>query len=103
VDLDISLGGLAFEEEAVARAIRVEVEGVSVPRRGKMVAVLVSSRNDERLTTGPPDLWAAIQKFRAEHDLSDLDVEEVFANVRDRTPGPGRAAVTSVTAIRTAV
>jgi len=31
VDLDISLGGLAFEEEAVARAVRVEVEGVSVP------------------------------------------------------------------------
>jgi hypothetical protein len=52
-----------------------------------MVAVLVSSRDYERLTTGPPDLWAAIQKFRAEHDLSDLDVEEVFANVRDRTPG----------------
>jgi cytochrome c556 len=56
-------------------------------RRGKMVAVLVSSRDYERLTNGPPDLWDAIQKFRAEHDLSDLDVEEVFANVRDRSPG----------------
>src|SRR5688572_12596783 len=57
-------------------------EPVELTRRGKMVAVLVSSRDYERLTTGPPDLWAAIQKFRAEHDLSDLDVEEVFANVR---------------------
>jgi hypothetical protein len=37
--------------------------------------------------TGSPDLWTAIQKFRAEHDLSDLNVEEVFGNVRDRTPG----------------
>ncbi len=62
-------------------------ELVELTRRGKMVAVLVSSRDYERLTTGPPDLWAAIQKFRAEHDLSDLDVEEVYANVRDRTPG----------------
>ncbi|HEX5719638.1 MAG TPA: type II toxin-antitoxin system Phd/YefM family antitoxin [Thermoanaerobaculia bacterium] len=58
-------------------------EPVELTRRGKMVAVLVSSRDYERLTTGPPDLWAAIQKFRAEHDVSDLDVEEVFANVRD--------------------
>ncbi|MFL6198154.1 MAG: type II toxin-antitoxin system Phd/YefM family antitoxin [Thermoanaerobaculia bacterium] len=62
-------------------------EPVELTRRGKMVAVLVSSRDYERLTTGPPDLWAAIQKFRAEHDLSDLDIEEVFADVRDRTPG----------------
>ncbi len=62
-------------------------EPVVLTRRGKMVAVLVSSRDYERLTTGPPDLWAAIQKFRAEHDLSDLDIEEVFANIVDRTPG----------------
>ena len=58
-------------------------EPVELTRRGKMVAVLVSSRDYERLTTGPPDLWVAIQKFRAEHDLSDLDIEEVFADVRD--------------------
>jgi hypothetical protein len=37
--------------------------------------------------TGPRDLWTAIQKFRAGHDLSGLDVEEVFGDVRDRTPG----------------
>ena len=36
-------------------------------------------------TNDPPDLWDAIQKFRAEHDLADLNVEEVFADVRDRT------------------
>jgi len=47
----------------------------------------ISSRSDERLTNGRPDLWAAIQTFRAEHDLSDLDVEQVFANVCDLTPG----------------
>ena len=61
-------------------------EPVELTRRGKMVAVLVSSRDYERLKTGRPDLWEAIQKFRSEHDLSDLGVEEVFADVRDRTP-----------------
>jgi prevent-host-death family protein len=62
-------------------------EPVELTRRGKMVAALVSGHDYARLTKGTPDLWEAIQKFRAEHDLSDLDVEEVFANVRDRTPG----------------
>ncbi len=62
-------------------------EPIELTRRGKLVAVLVSSREYEKLTTGPPDLWTAIQKFRAEHDLSELHVEEVFADVRDRTPG----------------
>jgi prevent-host-death family protein len=61
-------------------------EPIELTRRGKLVAVLVSSSEYQKLT-GPPDLWAAIQKFRAEHDLSDLHVEEVFADVRDRTPG----------------
>lgn len=60
---------------------------VELTRRGKLVAVLVSSHEYEKLTAGPRDLWAAIQKFRSEHDLSELDAEEVFSNVRDRTPG----------------
>lgn len=62
-------------------------EPVELTRRGKMVAVLVSSREYARLTRGTPDLWTSIQEFRAKHDLSALDVEEVYADVRDRTPG----------------
>ena len=57
-------------------------EPVELTRRGKMVAALVSGSDYQRLTQGAPDLWAAIQKFRAEHDLSQLDVDEVFADVR---------------------
>lgn len=31
IDLDVSLGGLPFEEEAVARAVRMDVDGVEIP------------------------------------------------------------------------
>jgi len=60
---------------------------VELTRRGKPVAVLIASHEYARLTAGPRDLWAAIQKFRTEHDLSDLQVEEVFADTRDHAPG----------------
>jgi len=60
---------------------------VELTRRGKLVAVLVSSHDYEKLTNGSRDLWTAIQKFRSEHDLTELLVDEVFANVRDRAPG----------------
>jgi hypothetical protein len=33
------------------------------------------------------DLWSAIQQFRQTHDLSDLNVEEVYADIRDSLPG----------------
>lgn len=60
---------------------------VRLTRRGKPVAVLVSLREYERLGPRRPDLWAAIEAFRRETDLSDLDPEEIFAGVRDSSPG----------------
>jgi hypothetical protein len=40
-----------------------------------------------RMTDRKPDLWAAIQQFRQTADLETLDVDEVYADVRDRSPG----------------
>jgi prevent-host-death family protein len=71
---------------ALVRSVE-QGQPVELTRRGKLVAVLVSSQDYEKLTNGPPDLWAAIQKFRSEHDLAELNAEEVFENLRDRTPG----------------
>jgi prevent-host-death family protein len=81
---------IAEARDHLPALVRSAEEGhpVELMRRGKLVAVLVSSQEYEKLRNGRPDLWAAIQKFRSEHDLSDLRVEEVYANVRDPSPGP---------------
>ncbi len=60
---------------------------VELTRRGRPVAVLVSISDFDRLTSKPPDLWSAIERFRAETDLEELDVEQILEGVRDASPG----------------
>jgi cytochrome c556 len=36
-----------------------------------------------------PDLWSAIERFRATTDLEALDVDAVLEDVRDPSPGRG--------------
>ncbi len=64
-------------------------EGVSVEltRRGRPVAVLLSRAEYERLTRGRTDLWESIRQFRQQADLSELEIEEIYEDVRDRSPG----------------
>jgi prevent-host-death family protein len=61
---------------------------IELTREGRSVAALVSLEEHRNLRS-PRDLWSALQEFRQSHDLSDLDVDEVYAGVRD--PSPGRA------------
>ena len=60
---------------------------VELTRRGRRVAVLVSVAAYERLTRKKPHLWPAIEQFRAETDLRELDVERILDGVRDLSPG----------------
>lgn len=62
-------------------------QAVQLTRRGKPVAVLLSIDAYSRLSEARPDFWTGLQALRAGSDLSDLDVDEVFAGVRDRSPG----------------
>jgi antitoxin Phd len=62
---------------------------IQLTRRGKPVAVLLSIDAFERLSQSRPDFWSALQAFRKSRDLSDLDVDAIFAGVRDRSPGRG--------------
>lgn len=71
-------------------AIVHEVENgppVELTRRGRRVAVLLSARDYERLQPRRRSLSAAIKAFRDRVDVSDLDIDEIFADVRDRSPG----------------
>jgi prevent-host-death family protein len=60
---------------------------VELTRRGHRVAVLLSINDFQRLTVNKEDLWTAIQRFRAKYDLSDLDIDQIYGDVRDRSPG----------------
>jgi prevent-host-death family protein len=60
---------------------------VQITRRGRPVAVLVSVADFERLTAAKPNFWELVVAFRKRHDLAELDVDDVFRDVRDRSPG----------------
>ncbi len=60
---------------------------IELTRRGKPVAVLISIARWQRLSKGRPDFWKALQEFRRTHDLEALDADDVFSNLRDRSPG----------------
>lgn len=62
---------------------------VELTRRGKSVAVLVSTRDYERLIGRASRFSAAWDAFRAEVDVASLAIEpeEIFADVRSDSPG----------------
>jgi prevent-host-death family protein len=62
---------------------------VELTRRGKPVAMLVGTEEFEQMTKGAPSFREAYEIFRREHDLVELDIDpdEVFADVRDLSPG----------------
>lgn len=60
---------------------------IRLTRRGKAVALLISVADYERLSSQRADIWDKLQDFRTHHDLTNIDVDEVFENVRDRSPG----------------
>ncbi len=64
---------------------------IEITRRGEAVAVLLSIDEYRRLTAPPVDLVGALKKFRETADLEGLDADEVFARVRDRSPGRAAA------------
>jgi prevent-host-death family protein len=59
-------------------------ETVEVTRRGKPVAVLIPTKEYAELNGPSQDLWRAIQEFRHQFDLTELQIDEIYQNVRDR-------------------
>lgn len=80
---------IAETRRNLAAVVRSVEKGavVELTRRGEPVAVLLSARDYERVTRGPGDLWEAVRAFRESTDLSELHVDDVYRDVRDRSPG----------------
>ena len=60
---------------------------VELTRQGKTVAVLLGVEAFERLSKKRPGFWEAYQEFRRTADLSEIDPDEIFRDVRDPSPG----------------
>lgn len=60
---------------------------IELTRRGKPVAVLISVDEYRRLSDGRRDFWGAYERWRASIDPADLEGDDPFADVRDRSPG----------------
>ncbi len=61
---------------------------IQLTRRGKPVAVLISVREYDRLTTKAQSFWEAYSNFSEAVDLTNLKIDpHIFDEVRDRTSG----------------
>lgn len=72
----------------LVRAVEEE-NTIQLTRRGKLVAILLSPDEYDRLQDKQIGFWDAYTEFRHQLDQQavDLDPDEVFANVRDQTAG----------------
>lgn len=62
-------------------------ERVELTRRGRPVAVLISLDDYNQLSTPRRSFWEAYEEFRRKHEGSDIETADVFADVRDPSPG----------------
>jgi len=72
----------------LVRAVEEETI-IQLTRRGKLVAILLSPDEYDRLQEKQIGFWDAYTEFRRHLDEQalDLDPDEIFANLRDQTPG----------------
>ncbi len=79
------------EARANLPSIVDEVEAgaaVQLTRRGKVIAVMISIAEYERLRSQRPSFQDAYGQFLKKHSLSEVGLEPSFAKkVRERTPG----------------
>jgi antitoxin Phd len=62
-------------------------KAVELTRRGRPVAMLLSIEEYRRLEGQKADFRAALQSFRAGHDLSVFEDDDIYRDIRDKSPG----------------
>jgi prevent-host-death family protein len=62
---------------------------VELTRQGKRVAVILSTEEYDRMSSQKPDFWELLTKFRERliAENIDIDPDEVFKDIRDKSPG----------------
>ncbi len=64
-------------------------EAIQITQDGKEVAVIISQAAYEKLLYKNLDFWESIERFRQEYNVeaADINPSEIFAGVRDKSPG----------------
>lgn len=64
-------------------------ESIKITQEGKQIAVILSTVEYEKLLNKIPNFWESIERFRHQYNVveAEIDPGEVFANVRDKSPG----------------
>jgi len=81
---------IAHAKDHLAEAVRAAETGepVTLTRRRRPVAVIVSEAEYRRLAGPRGDFWTALQEFRALFDNERDGIEpEYWESLRDRSPG----------------
>lgn len=62
---------------------------IEITRRGKRVAMLLSADQYDRMSTSKGNFGTALAEFRRQQAIENLDIDpdEIFKDVRDRSPG----------------
>ena len=80
---------------SLIRQVEEQHTSVQVTRRGQPVAVILAQEAYEELLARPAkqDFWSAYLTWRGKWQIEELDIDpdEVWDNVRDRTPAPSEA------------
>ncbi|KAA3664956.1 MAG: type II toxin-antitoxin system Phd/YefM family antitoxin [Chloroflexi bacterium] len=75
---------------AIVRDAEKTNQPVQVTRRGQPVAVILSAEEYARLIANQPkqDFWTAYLEWRKKWNVDELDMDpdEIWGDVRDRTP-----------------
>jgi prevent-host-death family protein len=81
---------IAHAKDHLTEAVRAAEAGepITLTRRGRPVAVIVSAAEYRRLVGPRGDFWTALQAFRATFDGERDGVEpEYWESLRERSPG----------------
>lgn len=81
---------IAHAKDHLPEAVRAAETGepVTLTRRGRPVAVILSETEYRRLAGPRGDFWTALQEFRATVDSARHGIEpEYWESLRDRSPG----------------
>lgn len=77
---------------AIVRDAEETNQPVKVTRRGRPVAVILSVEEYDKLLANQPerDFWRAYLEWREKWNIDnqDIDPDDIWADVRDRTPAP---------------